>query len=334
MQKKKKFLSAVSLAFGLFFGCAAFASCGRPLEQEPEPEPEPESQTNIVWEYKTWTYERADGTQATLDYALYFPDSYSDTGAPMPLIAYIPDSGYTTRSIGEVTVAECPANWVTAEKTEKNPAVFLVLTFTQVGEQNGGAVTGLSDASVPYSEASQVNEIIDDIAKVYNIDTDRLYLTGQSMGGIFDWSLNTLYPDKFAATVYVGCQPGDEVDDDMYRDILEKKAFVNQKFIYIASRLDSKAPFGQDAVEEALKVEGKTEGVDYIKYYELDKSDAAGNSATLQTLFHDGISQYFLGFPFVISATSAGGMEHLRSFTPSYAIDAIYDWLLSQSNAD
>jgi predicted peptidase len=41
--------------------------------------------------------------------------------------------------------------------------------------------------------------LLDEVVARYAVDTDRLYLTGLSMGGYGTWHLATLYPDRFAA---------------------------------------------------------------------------------------------------------------------------------------
>jgi predicted peptidase len=41
--------------------------------------------------------------------------------------------------------------------------------------------------------------LLDEIEKKYNVDTDRVYLTGLSMGGFGSWSLAIAYPNRFAA---------------------------------------------------------------------------------------------------------------------------------------
>jgi len=41
--------------------------------------------------------------------------------------------------------------------------------------------------------------LLDDIEAKYRVDTDRVYLTGLSMGGFGTWSLAIAYPDRFAA---------------------------------------------------------------------------------------------------------------------------------------
>jgi predicted peptidase len=41
--------------------------------------------------------------------------------------------------------------------------------------------------------------LLDDVTRKYNVDTNRVYLTGLSMGGYGTWSLGTAHPEKFAA---------------------------------------------------------------------------------------------------------------------------------------
>ena len=50
--------------------------------------------------------------------------------------------------------------------------------------------------------------LLDDIVERYRVDTDRMYLTGLSMGGNGTWNLAFEYPDRFAAIAPV-CGWGD-----------------------------------------------------------------------------------------------------------------------------
>lgn len=46
-----------------------------------------------------------------------------------------------------------------------------------------------------------VFEVWRDVAQHYDVDRDRVYLTGMSMGGFGTWRLGTLYPDQFAKAI-------------------------------------------------------------------------------------------------------------------------------------
>ncbi|MFH1716809.1 MAG: prolyl oligopeptidase family serine peptidase [Planctomycetota bacterium] len=52
--------------------------------------------------------------------------------------------------------------------------------------------------------------LLDDIVARYDVDTDRIYLTGLSMGGYGTWALASDYPDRFAAIVPI-CGGGNRI---------------------------------------------------------------------------------------------------------------------------
>jgi predicted esterase len=53
-----------------------------------------------------------------------------------------------------------------------------------------------------------VTDILDSLLREFSIDTNRLYVTGLSMGGYGTWDVITRFPDKFAAAIPV-CGAGD-----------------------------------------------------------------------------------------------------------------------------
>lgn len=50
---------------------------------------------------------------------------------------------------------------------------------------------------------TELAAFIDDVADLYRIDRDRIYITGMSMGGYGTWNLATAFPDRYAAIVPV-----------------------------------------------------------------------------------------------------------------------------------
>lgn len=65
-----------------------------------------------------------------------------------------------------------------------------------------------------------VNDMIDEVTAEYNIDTDRIYLTGLSLGGMGTWSIALQFPDKFAAIAPVcGTVDPDKVEKLKYLPI-------------------------------------------------------------------------------------------------------------------
>ena len=80
------------------------------------------------------------------------------------------------------------------------------------------------------------------------------------MGGIIDFKLNDRYPDTFAASLYVGCQPGNEPYDATFNAYLEHRTFLHRKFIYSASSKDPKTPKGQESMMTVMEQEKVAEG--------------------------------------------------------------------------
>jgi predicted peptidase len=53
--------------------------------------------------------------------------------------------------------------------------------------------------------------LLDDVIARHNVDTNRIYLTGLSMGGFGTWSLAARYPERFAAVAPI-CGGGEVID--------------------------------------------------------------------------------------------------------------------------
>ncbi|MGN0814659.1 MAG: PHB depolymerase family esterase [Candidatus Coproplasma sp.] len=287
----------------LALGC--LAACGESAQ-------EPEENTEAAY---GWTQSVYSSGGADVEYQVYVPEAYvNNSTAELPLITYVPDASYVNASWTQYLKSACPLNWATEEKMSKNPAFFLLIRFTETTTSLGG------------SQGALVNALIDKVVADYNIDTDRLYLTGQSMGGILDWALNDAYPDKFAATVYVGCQPGGDVRDEQYNTIIDNAAFASQKFVYIASRKDEKAPYGQDDVQAALDAAGSS----YDLLYDLDHTDNAALNAVISAELAKDYDRFFFGYT-QLTSNGDGVAEHMQSFKYAYQIDAVFEWLMAQS---
>lgn len=266
------------------------------------------------WESFTYTYTNADGEAVELEYAVYVPEAYDGTTA-LPLVLYEGDATYVGSGVASFAAGECPSNWITEENMAENPCFFLVIGFTE-------SATNLDEGS----QGSQTVNIIDEVVERYGIDENRLYITGQSMGGILAFELNRAYPDKFAASVYVACQPGEKIGDDTYNDNIANEDFASQTFVYIASALDPQSPIGQAAVMEVLD----NAGVTYAFLTDMDYQDIETSNADAAAVLAEGYSQNFLQFATVTDSGSSAS-EHMESFEYSYELNAIFEWLMQQS---
>jgi predicted peptidase len=60
-------------------------------------------------------------------------------------------------------------------------------------------------------ENESLNKLLDHVIEEYSVDTNRLYLTGLSMGGYGTWSLGVSHPERFAAIAPI-CGGGQVID--------------------------------------------------------------------------------------------------------------------------
>jgi predicted peptidase len=63
-----------------------------------------------------------------------------------------------------------------------------------------------------------VSDILDSLGREFNLDADRIYISGMSMGGAGTWYMITKYPGRFAAAIPV-CGGGDTAKADILNKI-------------------------------------------------------------------------------------------------------------------
>ena len=115
------------------------------------------------------------------DYLLFLPKEYSATDTNRwPLILFLHGAGERGTNVWRPTI-HGPTKYI-----EKNPDFPFIL------------VTPLCPEGQKWSD-DVVLGILDQVSDKYAVDTNRIYLTGLSMGGYGTWSLATTYPERFAA---------------------------------------------------------------------------------------------------------------------------------------
>ncbi len=115
------------------------------------------------------------------DYLLFLPKCYSATDAKRwPLILFLHGAGERGTNIWRAAI-HGPVNFI-----KDNPDFPFILVTPQCpdGQKWSDAV---------------VLGILDEVIAENAVDTNRIYLTGLSMGGYGTWSLATTYPERFAA---------------------------------------------------------------------------------------------------------------------------------------
>ena len=179
--------------------------------------------TDVVPKFQLLTFEDAD---ASLQYFLYVPENY-DESKSYPLVQFIPDSSVVGKeAVNYLTQGWGGLIWATDEEQAKHPSFVVVPIFTE---------TIVDDNFNHSAQIDVAMRLLQSLTENYSIDKDKIYTTGQSMGGMTSFHLSTAYPDFFAAYLFVGSQ----------WDVSLLKELEQKDFFYIVSAGDPKASAGQ-----------------------------------------------------------------------------------------
>ncbi len=146
----------------------------------------------------------ADGTEAK--YVLFTPAAAINPaeGKKIPLILFLHGSGETgTDGKKQATVG---LGSVVKKQAASFPAYVI---FAQSHKRNWRAGS---------PDANRALRMVDELCKAAPIDTNRIYLTGLSMGGYGTWSLAAAEPKRWAAIVPV-CGGGNPSDVAKFKNI-------------------------------------------------------------------------------------------------------------------
>ncbi len=135
---------------------------------------------------------RASGWSQALRYKIHLPEGAS--ARPRPLIMHLHGTGQFSDTDAEKTLA--------ALSNLAGPEPIIVYAQSR-DSWRGPAVA----------------ELIDTLMKTYDIDADRVYLMGFSMGGIGSWEVALDMPERFAAVVPIGGRMGSPADAARLRDV-------------------------------------------------------------------------------------------------------------------
>lgn len=252
-------------------------------------------------------------TGTSLQYWLFIPESY-DVSVNYPLVMFISDASVVGRG-ADIALSQGWDGliWATEEEQAKHPSFVLVPIFTET----------VVDDSFNHSEQIDVAvRLIQSLTEQYSVELTRIYTTGQSMGGMTSFYLNTAYPDLFAASIFVGSQW-----DNSILNVLE-----NKPFFYIVAAGDPKASVGQGGLMAVFDADG----VAYSHGEWSAQDDATTQNAAIAAMLEEGNSANFVTF--TLGSTTADGStgnsmagEHMTSFDYAYKIEAVRDWLFEQS---
>ena len=247
---------------------------------------------------------------------LFIPQDY-DEKELYPLVMFMSDASTNSddvllplvQGIGGVI-------WATPDEQAKHPCFVLVPQIP-----HGTHLTRDDFVAAPMLET--VKELLDDVVSRYSIDKNRIYTTGQSQGCMASCELNVRYPDYFAASLLVAGQWNPET----------MAAKLTEKNLLIALSEGGPREFpGMNAVVAALEAAGAQVARTYLN---ARKSKSELN-ADVNKLIATGANILYAIYD-AKTALPDDGKEyspmahHHRGWEITYDIEAIRDWLFSQT---
>jgi predicted peptidase len=151
------------------------------------------------------SYQPARGSP--MPYRLFIPARYENR-QKYPLVLWLHGGGgrgnnNSSQISGGNTIGSHV--WTLPENQIKNPC-FVVAPQCPV-DQAWATV----NKAQPTERLHLALELLQHVVKTFNIDAQRLYIAGQSMGGFGTWSAITHHPNLFAAAIPI-CGGGDETN--------------------------------------------------------------------------------------------------------------------------
>ena len=251
-------------------------------------------------------------TGASLSYQLYVPEDY-DPAQSYPLIQFIPDSSVVGKGADAVLSQGWGGLiWATDAEQAKHPSFVFIPVFTE---------TVVNDSFQHSEQIDTSMRLLKALQETYSIDSDRIYATGQSMGGMTAFYESIDYPDVFAAYFFVGSQ----------WDTGLLQGLEDTPFFYVVAAGDAKASAGLSDLMALFDADAVTYAGDSWSA----QDDAETQKAAVEAMLTEGCTANFVTFTLgstLASGQSSGGAgEHMTSFDYAYRLEAVRDWLYAQT---
>ncbi|WP_369712940.1 alpha/beta hydrolase-fold protein [Leptotrichia sp. HSP-342] len=266
----------------------------------------------VVENFKQFVF-KDPRTGTSVKYNLYIPKNF-DRNKKYPLVLFMHDMGVLSEDTKTTLLQGNGAiSFATPEEQAKHEAFVLAPQYSrQVVDDNGDITSDLE---------ATVNLVREYLPSRYNIDTKRIYATGQSMGGMMAIVMNSKYPDLFAASYLVACQWDDK----------ETAPMAKNNLWILVSTGDAKAYPGMNAITNELTKMGgtvtkETWKADYTEgqFLESTRILAAQKSNIKYTTLEKGTNPY-------LPKDANPGSEHSGTWKVAYSIPGIKDWMFSQT---
>lgn len=244
----------------------------------------------------------------TIDYNLLLPEM-TDTAATYPLVLFMADASTPGRNLTyPLTQGYGALVWGTDDWQSEHPCIVLVPQFSGVA---------VNDEFEKTPEVDAVIRLVDDIANNYPVDTDRIYTTGQSMGGMISMYYLVTYPNVFAAAMPVDC----------HWDFTTFNRLVDNKIMYITTGGNPKSQAG---VAEMLR-QAKVQEITCDSLTINARLTLATQDAMLQKMLRRNAPLNIVVFEKgTVVPEGSNENEHMHSFDPAYRLKPAREWLFAQ----
>jgi predicted peptidase len=147
------------------------------------------------------SFEKTITKNLRCDYLMFLPEGYSKNKPGWPLILFLHGAGERGSNLDKVKVHGPP------KIVEKRKDFPFIVVSPQCPEDDWWT-----------DKVEVLINLLNDIIARYNVDTERIYLTGLSMGGYGSWALAAEYPERFAAVAPI-CGGGNRIMAFRLKDV-------------------------------------------------------------------------------------------------------------------
>lgn len=219
----------------------------------------------------------------TLPYRLYVPQDMEE-GKKYPLVLFLHGGGERgDDNLVHVITNDGAAVWVREQVEGKGEKCFVLAP-----QSPAGGLGWMEDHLLAVGKAMK------DICQEYPVDTNRLYLTGMSMGGGGSWRMNSMYPDMFAAVAIMCSAVAYESGKVDMEGVLEAADYFEKKPLWLFHAEDDAvvAPEVTRSLVAELVRRGRKPGVDFF-YTEYTEEDGFNHGSWVPA-YENGIMKRWL----------------------------------------
>jgi predicted peptidase len=147
------------------------------------------------------SFEKAITKNLSCEYLLFLPEGYNEKKQGWPLILFLHGAGERGSDLKKVKKHGPP------KIVEKRKDFPFIVVSPQCPEDDWWT-----------DKVEVLIHLLDDVVAGYNVDKERIYLTGLSMGGYGSWALAAEYPRRFAAVAPI-CGGGNRIMAFRLKDV-------------------------------------------------------------------------------------------------------------------